>query len=440
MNTDTGINESLAADTGLRLFAEGGRVEDRVADPGALNLNSRTQGPSSQGINLGRGVGSLNLNTGAMGQSANAKAEAARLKAIEDAKPPVYQGFSFTQQQGPTLGDHLGVTGSGPKNYAPTPYDIIFGGQQGFAEGGRVADPGALNLNSRTQGPSGQGLNLGRGAGSLNVNTGAMGQSANARAAAAAEAKRKAEMPQFKMIGSYNNIQAPADYIGGVGTNYYRDISGKFIRKYAEGGKVADPGALNLNSRGLGNQTQGINLGRGAGSLNLNTGAMGQSANAIAAEAAKPKTRMMQGAYGTQMTVPIDYDPGMKSVFGGRAPSHYQLQDGTYVKGTPPSNNMIGGDRTNAYGYVNRFAEGGYLQGPGDGMSDDIPAIINGEQPAALADGEFVVPADVVSHLGNGSSEAGSKQLYAMMDRIRKARTGRESQGKEIKPKKYMPR
>ena len=86
------------------------------------------------------------------------------------------------------------------------------------------------------------------------------------------------------------------------------------------------------------------------------------------------------------------------------------------------------------------LARGGYLQGPGDGMSDDIPATINGDEPAALADGEFVVPADVVSHLGNGSSEAGSKQLYAMMDRIRKARTGRESQGKEIKPGKYMPR
>ena len=86
------------------------------------------------------------------------------------------------------------------------------------------------------------------------------------------------------------------------------------------------------------------------------------------------------------------------------------------------------------------FAKGGYLKGPGDGMSDDIPATINGKQPAALADGEFVVPADVVSHLGNGSSEAGSKQLYAMMDRIRKARTGKKSQGKEIKPGKYMPR
>jgi hypothetical protein len=87
------------------------------------------------------------------------------------------------------------------------------------------------------------------------------------------------------------------------------------------------------------------------------------------------------------------------------------------------------------------LAEGGYLDGGnvGDGMSDDIPATINGNQPAALADGEFVVPADVVSHLGNGSSNAGSKQLYAMMDEVRRARTGREQQGKEINAERYMP-
>ena len=194
-----------------------------------------------------------------------------------------------------------------------------------FAEGGKVADPGALNLGGRTQGPTGQGLNLGRGVGSLNLNTGAMGQSANARAAAAAEAKRKAEMPQFKMIGSYNNIQVPADYIGGVGTNYYRDISGKFIRR-AEGGLI--PAA---------------------------------------------------------------------------------------------------------------YAEGGYLQGPGDGMSDNIPANIDGNQSAALSTGEYVVSADVVSSLGNGSSEAGAKRLHAMMDRVRKATTGRKAQATEINPSKYMP-
>jgi len=86
------------------------------------------------------------------------------------------------------------------------------------------------------------------------------------------------------------------------------------------------------------------------------------------------------------------------------------------------------------------YSDGGrMLKGPGDGMSDSIPATISGRQPARLADGEFVVPADVVSHLGNGSTDAGAKQLYSMMDKVRKARTGKKAQGKQINPSKYMP-
>jgi hypothetical protein len=91
-------------------------------------------------------------------------------------------------------------------------------------------------------------------------------------------------------------------------------------------------------------------------------------------------------------------------------------------------------------GSYSDYARGGrMLKGPGDGMSDSIPASIGGKRPARLATEEFVVPADVVSHLGNGSSDAGAKQLYAMMDKVRTARTGRKSQGKEINPRKYMP-
>jgi hypothetical protein len=85
------------------------------------------------------------------------------------------------------------------------------------------------------------------------------------------------------------------------------------------------------------------------------------------------------------------------------------------------------------------YARGGYLDGAGDGMSDSIPATIEGKQPARLADGEFVVPADVVSHLGNGSSKAGSKRLYKMLDKVRRARTGHTKQGKQIKADKYLP-
>ena len=85
------------------------------------------------------------------------------------------------------------------------------------------------------------------------------------------------------------------------------------------------------------------------------------------------------------------------------------------------------------------YAQGGYLNGDGDGMSDSIPATIEGKQPARLADGEFVIPADVVSHIGNGSSKAGSKRLYKMLDKVRHARTGTKKQGREINPNKYLP-
>ena len=85
------------------------------------------------------------------------------------------------------------------------------------------------------------------------------------------------------------------------------------------------------------------------------------------------------------------------------------------------------------------MAAGRYLNGDGDGMSDSIPATINGKQPARLADGEFVVPADVVADLGNGSSNAGAKKLTAMMKKIRKARHGTTKQPPEVKAEKAMP-
>ena len=88
---------------------------------------------------------------------------------------------------------------------------------------------------------------------------------------------------------------------------------------------------------------------------------------------------------------------------------------------------------------IARMKRGRYLGGATDGMADKIPATIDGKQKAALSDGEFVIPADVVSHLGNGNSDAGAKTLYAMMDRIRKVRTGSKKQGKEIRPKKFLP-
>lgn len=92
-----------------------------------------------------------------------------------------------------------------------------------------------------------------------------------------------------------------------------------------------------------------------------------------------------------------------------------------------------------AAGGIIGMNKGYYLGGTTDGMADKIPANIDGKQEARLSDGEFVIPADVVSHLGNGNSDAGAKQLHQMMTRVRKERTGNPKQGKQIKPQKMLP-
>lgn len=105
--------------------------------------------------------------------------------------------------------------------------------------------------------------------------------------------------------------------------------------------------------------------------------------------------------------------------------------------------NAAHGGIMQAHSTLGGYAAGGnprLLKGPGDGMSDNIPATIAGKQPARLADGEFVIPADVVSHLGNGSTDAGAKKLHSMMTNVRKARTGNPKQGKQINPNKFMPK
>jgi hypothetical protein len=119
---------------------------------------------------------------------------------------------------------------------------------------------------------------------------------------------------------------------------------------------------------------------------------------------------------------------------GGR-PKSRSLMGEDYYKFMGRDDTMLGTVEKN-------FAEGGtprFLSGGGDGMSDDIPAVIGDKQPARLADGEFVIPADVVSHIGNGSSKAGAKRLYEMMADIRRERTGTKKQAPAIKPNKFMP-
>lgn len=162
-----------------------------------------------------------------------------------------------------------------------------------------------------------------------------------------------------------------------------------------------------------------------------------------------------------RQTVPGTYDPNRRPGSGGqRYFTDTQYAPKSDTPATPMSAEGLaalnasnparqerrpGGPRVEApvqnlaAGGLAALKEGKYLNGSTDGMADKVPARIDGAQEARLSDGEFVIPADVVSHLGNGNSDAGAKMLKGMMDRVREARTGNEKQGKQIDPNKFLP-
>ena len=148
------------------------------------------------------------------------------------------------------------------------------------------------------------------------------------------------------------------------------------------------------------------------------------NANALGKNTGYPQADIGGHAYATPWQTPVS-----ENVVMGAADTGVNRMTGEM-------NFAAGGGISTLGGY----SDGGrLLKGPGDGMSDNIPAQIGAKQPARLADGEFVVPADVVSHLGNGSTDAGAKQLYKMMDRIRQQRTGKKKQAPQVNPNKAMP-
>jgi hypothetical protein len=192
-------------------------------------------------------------------------------------------------------------------------------------------------------------------------------------------------------------------------------------------------------------------------------GKMGQSMLASNFQPSEARPEVYQQAVQAAQVPMTDYNPNTAAVAAqsvaspaydammqGVAPQDFnrvfsQVMNQTPYAPPPPKTEEV---EKKAQGGIAGYSLGGYaaggnprlLKGPGDGMSDNIPATIGGRQPARLADGEFVVPADVVSHLGNGSTDAGAKHLYKMMDKVRTARTGKKAQGKQIKPEKFIPR
>lgn len=159
------------------------------------------------------------------------------------------------------------------------------------------------------------------------------------------------------------------------------------------------------------------------GSFNLNPNSMGP-----------------QGGYGSEFAAPafkgpMTGPPGMSLDMMRPQPA---VLPRAPQQGGPA--NLTGGYGTQmALGGITRIQKEGQVRGNGDGMEDKVYGNIEGRQKVALSRDEFIVPADVVSGLGNGSSNAGADKLYKMMDRVRKARTGIKKQGKQIKGDRYVP-
>jgi hypothetical protein len=228
------------------------------------------------------------------------------------------------------------------------------------------------------------------------------------------DAAVKAESSPLNMSGDVGGInesmnaaaqrQASADAFGGVGTAYEPAITKTPVEKsfLDKAGEFVMNNKMNIAMGGLGL----------AQMMPPESGV-----NPISEDMIRPYT------YSEEDTSDQEADPR------GREKIRYSS---SYAAGTPY--------KAAQGGLLSLHRGGNFLSGRGDGMSDDIPAMIGTKQPARLADGEFVIPADVVSHIGNGSSKAGAEKLYAMMDKIRQERTGRKRQSPQINASKYLPR
>ena len=226
---------------------------------------------------------------------------------------------------------------------------------------------------------------------------------------------------------------------GGYGKDALADLmnSRNAIEKY-KSQYAQDPSTVISAAKGGDyNAMLAMNQIRGTPNANYAGGGVVAFDNGGQAQLTPDQMAQMQ-AQATQQQAP-QYDPYselQQQAMYARMAGLPQITPTSSAQGGLLSSYAGGGGISSLGGY----SDGGrMLKGPGDGMSDSIPATIADKRPARLADNEFVVPADVVSHLGNGSSDAGAKKLYAMMDKVRKARTGKAKQAPAIKADKYMP-
>jgi len=165
--------------------------------------------------------------------------------------------------------------------------------------------------------------------------------------------------------------------------------------------------------------------------------------NAIGANTGFPQAYMHTNAFSSPTQTPVSQNVLMGSSDTKIDPYTGEEQQSGGMNQPMGRTNFASGGLSDARYNLGGYSDGGrLLRGPGDGVSDSIPATIGHKQPARLADGEFVVPARIVSELGNGSTEAGARKLYAMMDKVQASRRNTIGKGKVAKNNradKYLP-
>ncbi len=238
-----------------------------------------------------------------------------------------------------------------------------------------------------------------------------------------------APLSQVDQVVRPNTTASNLRNIGNQASANLQDFSGKAIKGIESLGTEGGPTRFYEN------------LGNVSGTFGPKT--------TLAAAAAPAFSEYMESQKDKNKPTPSDSDPGQQYTYAANPTNPTPIPDPygreqRYFSPAYTARAAAGGMMASGgISHLGDYSDGGrLLRGPGDGVSDSIPAVIGRKQPARLADGEFVVPARIVSELGNGSTEAGARKLYAMMDRIQKARkktVGKGKVAKNSRSEKYLP-
>lgn len=405
-----GAGGALGAGLGAAGGAAAGAVGTEAAVLGGTNALTMTgeqlAAKSMQGALSRTGATALgDVAAGGTGGFANAGTGAARLA------PGMFGTDALTAQAGARTQAALAQQVVKPISYSipnPSPASLMATRQPAYVPGGSFVPEAPKVFSAGTIPPAAPQSYMGGVSDALS----AQGRGVN----------KLFEPGEFSKFAGKNKLALAGLGIGGMGM--MSSDQQKIKPATAHGDYYSYPGfTQGYDPTGGASGQQYFNYGYGTPTVThyAEGGSIGDEVNNVMYPQSQLPTGTV-GQYGNRSAVPVP-----REVVGA--------QDAVVNPFTGAEGMAAGGIAT-----LGGYSDGGRLtQGPGDGVSDSIPASIGGKQPARLADGEFVIPARIVSEIGNGSTKAGAKKLYAMMDRIQKARRKTKDIAANTRADRFMP-